>query len=76
MENCTNCFFAHNCPDCSKETCSLCDAYVPLTAKPIEKMGDELFAELYGYGASLRIECFTNTDTTTTKETEGKNNVG
>jgi hypothetical protein len=53
--NHTNCFWSHNCPDCSKENCLYCTDYTPLTAKPIENMGDELFSELYGYGAALRI---------------------
>jgi hypothetical protein len=50
-----NCFWSHNCPDCSKETCPYCTDYVPLTGKSIENMGDQLFEETYGYGGALRI---------------------
>jgi hypothetical protein len=49
-----NCYFSGNCPDCNKETCKCCTDYIPLVMKPIEKMGDELFGLLYGYGAPLR----------------------
>ena len=49
-----NCYFSGNCPDCDKEGCKRCKDYIPLKAKAIEKMGDELFQYLYGYGAPLR----------------------
>lgn len=50
-----NCYFSGNCPDCDKEFCKGCRDYIPLMAKSIEKMGDELFEGLYGYGGCLRI---------------------
>lgn len=76
MENCTNCFFAHNCPDCSKETCSACDDYVPTLWCFLDTLTDDQFGKLYGFGAPLRIGCFINTDTTIMKNTEEENNVG
>lgn len=55
LGNHKNCFFSYNCPECDRKECLRCSHYAPVVALPAEELDDQLYAEMYGFMAGLRV---------------------